>query len=143
MRTLQIVLFALLLAGGLMPAASASATERTPYICWEQPNGTTACANLPHDYHLQGIKRPFCDREHACNHSTLDFKLTRETIHDLACYTHTSTMRPFHLATLYDGHWHTHHHHGYHHGHHGHHHGHHHHLQHHWVHGEHQCHVEG
>jgi len=132
MRSFLVALFALLLSAGFLPAASAFALERTPYICWMQPAGTTACANLPHDYHIDGIKHPHCDREHACNLSTLDFKLTREAIRDLSCYTHTSTMRPFHMATLYDGHWHGPHHHFHRHQ-----------LRHYWDHGEHHCHVDG
>jgi len=132
MRTSLAAAIALALFAWLIPAGGAFATQRSPYICWEQMDGTSACANLPHDYHIDGIKHPFCDREHACNLSTVDFKLTAASIRDLSCYTHTSTMRPFHMATLYDGHWHGHHHHF-----------HRHHLHHHWHHGEHRCHVEG
>jgi hypothetical protein len=84
----------------LMPAF-ALAGSRSYYVCWMQPSGTSECANLPDDYQIGGVKKPYCNEAQRCNKGSVDFALTHSTIACLSQYVDTSTMKPTNWATVY------------------------------------------
>lgn len=83
-----------------MPAASQAGSSRY-YVCWMQPSGTTDCAYLPDDYHIRGVRKPYCNEAKRCTKGTVDFRLTHSTIACLSQYVDTSTMKPTNDATIY------------------------------------------
>lgn len=100
MRQFLLAISAAATAVMLLPNAAA-AGSRSYYVCWMQPSGTTECANLPDDYMIGGVAKPYCNEADRCKKGSVDFTLTRSTISCLSQYVDTSTMKPTNAATVY------------------------------------------
>ena len=108
---MKVKLFGAIVAAALSVLAF-SATAQASYshynICWVTangvlglPGGTTDCHYLPSNYHISGVRKPYCNRRDRCRYSKVRTRLTRRKIRSLSRYMDTSSMLPGAYAWVY------------------------------------------
>lgn len=89
------------IATNVATADRAAAGYSTYVICWTQVSGVTECRNLPDNYRLPGVAKPYCNTSNFCRAGAVDFQLTRARIQCLKAYVDTRSMVPGGTATIY------------------------------------------
>jgi hypothetical protein len=85
----------------LIQAEPCEAGSRGYYMCWTTIDGYSDCANLPSNFSIPGVTKPYCSSPGRCPNGQAEFVLTRARIAHLRRYADTSTMVPTHDAVIY------------------------------------------